>query len=318
MTRKCHARFVGGLSEKESQDHLAGFLPNVRDVKLAYWEVARAQSLVELNKENVSATESLLTAVRRQVDVGTAPGSQAIKAEVELARAKQELLKAEAELDSAKSVLNTLLGRNPNTRFTVTDRLTPRPLIFDSAELEALAVTNRPEIAEAVATLTARRADVDAVKAQSRPDIAIQARKETFGGDGGVGLGISLPLVDWGSRKAEKSQAEALVSAQEKRIEAEKDKVKLEVRHAVLAVEAANALVMQYETGILAKSEQLAQMAEKGYKAGAASYLEVLEAQRTLRAVKAEYIDALAGQSKATAELEWTVGGKLTDEEEVK
>jgi len=28
VTRKCHARFVGGLSEKESQDHLAGFLPN--------------------------------------------------------------------------------------------------------------------------------------------------------------------------------------------------------------------------------------------------------------------------------------------------
>jgi len=28
MTRKCHVRFGGGLSEKESQDHLAGRLPN--------------------------------------------------------------------------------------------------------------------------------------------------------------------------------------------------------------------------------------------------------------------------------------------------
>lgn len=28
MTRKCHARFVGGLAEKESKDHLAGSLPD--------------------------------------------------------------------------------------------------------------------------------------------------------------------------------------------------------------------------------------------------------------------------------------------------
>jgi outer membrane protein TolC len=49
-------------------------------------------------------------------------------------------------------------------------------------------------------------------------------------------------------------------------------------------------------------------MAKKGYEKGANSYLELLEAQRTLRSTKSNYYSALAEYAKALAQLEWAIG----------
>jgi outer membrane protein TolC len=67
----------------------------------------------------------------------------------------------------------------------------------------------------------------------------------------------------------------------------------------------------------LNQSQRLAEMAQKGYKTGANSYLEVIEAQRTLRAVRTEYYTALADHSKAIAELEWAAAVELSKPVEV-
>jgi outer membrane protein TolC len=58
------------------------------------------------------------------------------------------------------------------------------------------------------------------------------------------------------------------------------------VEQAMQQVNTAYSIVREYEGGILEKSEQLAAMARKGYEKGASNYLEVLEAQRTLRSTK--------------------------------
>jgi cobalt-zinc-cadmium efflux system outer membrane protein len=279
----------------------------LRDVKIAYWDVARVQAITKLNCDNVASLESLLAAAKRQVDVGTAPGSHVTKAEVELARAKQELAIAEKELSQSKASLNTLLARDPCTQFTAVDPLTftpAQPLPDCPADQ---AVKNRPEIAQEQALLAAREAEITQAKAQGRPDVLVQARLEEFDGPGGIAVGLTLPIFDWGSRRSEIKQAKSAACAQSKRLDAQKYQVRLEVANASTAAVQAACAVRDYESGVLSKSEQLAQMAEKGYKTGATSYLEVLEAQRTLRSVKIDYTNALANYEKAKAELEWAI-----------
>jgi len=87
--------------------------------------------------------------------------------------------------------------------------------------------------------------------------------------------------------------------------------VSRDVYAALREVERSEALVQEYQRGTLAEAEQLAEMARKGYQAGVTGYLEVLEAQRTLRSVRTEYYSALAEHLRAVAQLEWAVGVDL-------
>jgi len=307
------------LARSESATAAAAFDAARREVilrvKTAYWEAARAQAAAQLNREIVKLAESLLAATKRQLEVGTVPGAQVTKTEVELAQARQELIRAEADVEQAAAALGTAIGVGPDRRYLAADPLRFEPISVDANALKEHALRKRPQIAQARLLLDARRAELAAVRSSGRPDIAIQIRKETFDSTAGVGLGISLPILDWGSRKAARQRAEAAVSAQEKRIEAECSAVRLDVDKALIALRAAEAQTREYETGILEKSEQLAQMAEKGYMAGATGYLEVLEAQRTLRNVRMRYIAALAEHAKAAAELEWASGTDIMREE---
>lgn len=285
----------------------------VRSVKQAYWDVVQAQNVVELNRGNVEFLEALFQAAKRQADVGAAPGSQRIKAEVELTRARQDLMRAESDLAQAKASVNALLGRSPDDPFQPSDQLTFEPLATDAGRLRTAAQGRRPELAEAQAMLALQKAEVKGVEVQRRPDLAFQVRRETFGGAGGAAIGITVPLIDWGSIRQTRRKAEAQVDAQEKRLAAVANAVALDVDSAVRQVVLTETLNRDYEQGVLSQAEQLADMAQKGYKSGANSYLEVLEAQRTLRNIRTEYYAVLADHLKALAQLEWAVGTDLSE-----
>lgn len=307
----------GEIASREAA--AAGFDANAtrRDivlrVSLSYWDVARAQELVKLNQENVSYLDTVRAAVQKQHDVGAVPGAQLLKMDVELARARQDLAQAQLVLSQSISEMNSLLGRPTNTGFTVSESLAFSEAPFDRGALLASALNNRPEIASARAQFSAAQAEIRAAKLRRVPDLALQARKESFDSsdtNGGVAIAISLPVLDWGSAAAEKRRAQIAAQSREKQLESVRNGVSLDVEQAIQRVNTASQIVREYQGGVVAKSEELATMARKGYEKGANSYLELLEAQRTLRSVRSDYYSALAEHAKALVQLEWAAGGQ--------
>ena len=284
-------------------------------VKQSYWDIARAQEVVGLNHANLQDLEILGTAVQKQYDVGAVPGSQVMKTDVEIARARQELAQAQLELSQAKSCLNSLLNRPTGLDFTVSDPLEFTDVALDRQALQTTGLAQRPEIASAQAQVAAAQRQIKAAQLQRTPDLAIQARRGTFGSgsDQGVALVVTLPILDWGSVKSDKRRTESAARSQEKQLQAVRNSVSLDVEQAFQLVTASSQIVREYQGGIIGKSEQLAQMARTGYEKGATSYLEVLEAQRTLRSTKTAYYSALADHARALAQLEWAAGYSLPD-----
>ncbi len=84
--RQARTKVANAELQASTAGSSAAHRETVRAVKEAYWEVAEAQAVVDLNRENVQLAESLSQAAQRQLEVGTAPGSQAIKARVEVSR----------------------------------------------------------------------------------------------------------------------------------------------------------------------------------------------------------------------------------------
>jgi cobalt-zinc-cadmium efflux system outer membrane protein len=237
--------------------------------------------------------------------------------DVEFARARQELAQAQLELLQSKAELNSLMGRPIDTTFTVCEPLVFNDALIDRADLLALALNRRPEIVSACAQLSAARGQIKAAELRRAPDIALQARRESFDkdSDSGVAVAINLPWLDWGATGAEKRRAQVAAQSQEKQLEAVRNEVSLDVEQAIQRLVTTSQIVREYQGSVLAKSEELAAMARKGYENGASSYLEVLEAQRTLRSVRSDYYSALAEHAKALAQLEWALGCNILQSE---
>jgi cobalt-zinc-cadmium efflux system outer membrane protein len=159
--------------------------------------------------------------------------------------------------------------------------------------------------------LNALRQEVQLIRAEGRPDVALGARMETFTDRprvGGLSVAVSLPLFDWGARRHRRRAAEQAATAQAARVEATANQVRLEVAQAQARVQLAEDLLKQYQAGVLEQAKRLADGAQKQLQAGVVSVLAVLEAQRTYRSVLADYTTALADLAQARAELEWALG----------
>jgi len=284
----------------------------VHAVSRAYYDLAQAQQRRALFGEIVDIVRRTRDSVRKQVEVGAIPAQDLIKAETELARAESDGVRTQAEIETARAVLNTLLGRPADAPLTATEPLAFAPVVLDQAALIAQATNRRPELAAAEARVAAARDNVRLQRADYRPDLSVGLLQNTDVSsrdflnprDTGVGVGLTFPLFDTGRIRGRVRQAEAEVREQEAlRAQARLDVLR-EVGDALARVRATETLVARYDKDILPRSLDLLNKAQFGYEHGGTALLEYLEAQRTYRNTRAEYLTILGDNARARADLE--------------
>ncbi len=178
-------------------------------------------------------------------------------------------------------------------------------LVAQRAQLQG--ASSRPDIISAQATLEANRAQVVAIGRGRLPQVEIQARRSAFfGHQGSAALRavVTVPLFDFGSIGREKKAAQAEVRAQEAQIRLLQAQAATQIEQALIRLNQQRQTVLTYRTGIVPLTLDLLRKTQIGYTAGASTYLEVLEAQRTLRQVQTEYLQALVGTRTSEAALE--------------
>ncbi len=177
----------------------------------------------------------------------------------------------------------------------------------------------RPDIVSAQATLEARQAQVNAIARQRYPDIELQLRRGSFFGQAQSGQGpgqsstalravITVPLFDFGSLGREKKAAQAEVRAGQAQLALLRQQAATQVEQALIRLAQQRQTVETYRSGIVPQTLDLLRKSQIGYAAGASTYLEVLDAQRTLRQVQIEYLQALVGTRTSEAALEIALG----------
>lgn len=310
-----------GIAQAQWERTRAESLVELRDLvfqtRTAYYELARTQELRGIAEELLRSAEEFDRGVRRQAEEGLRPGIDRVQTGIEVARAQQQVVLAESQVQAAQIALNTLLGQ-PTAAAPAVAPLTFQPEAVDRNTLLAQALEARAEIQAEAATREQFRAEARLARAQGRPDLAPQLRA---GGvvrgvqNAGVGLGVTLPFLDYGSRRNRVRQAEQSVLAQEARIEASRNRVRQEVEQALTRLTVAEATARNYQGGVLEQSQRLLEGSMRALQIGApgTTILTVLEAQRTRRTVRTEYTNALAQYAQARAELERAVGAVSAD-----
>ncbi|MBI3946015.1 MAG: TolC family protein [Armatimonadetes bacterium] len=287
----------------------------VFETRSAYHELARAQELRSLAQDLLKSAEEFDRITGRQVELGTRPGIEQTQTGIEVTRARQQTALAESRVATALAALNTLLGRAPTEAVGPLPALafTAEPVEREAALQTALAA--RAEITAQEAGREAFQQEARLARAEGRPDIAPQFRAEsvTRGFQSGIGVAITLPLLDHGGRRNRIRQAEELARAQADRAEAARSQVRQEVESALARLQALEAVAKGYQQGVLEQTRRLLDASRTGFRTGATSIVALLEAQRTYRSVLTEYTNALVDHSIARAELERALGSVPAD-----
>jgi outer membrane protein, heavy metal efflux system len=304
-----------GVAQAQLRQTQAQAVVELRDLvfqtRNAYYELARAQELRGVAQDVMRTAEEFDRITRRLTEEGLRPGIDRVQTEIEVTRARQQVTQAESRVATATAALNTMMGRSA---MEPVGDLPPLPATFtavgaEGALQQALAARAEIEVNEALRQQFLQEARL--ARAQGRPDLVPQFRVGSVTDgfeDAGIGLGVSLPLLDYGSRRDRVQQAEESARAQAARTAATRNQVRQEVQQAIARVRAAEATIQGYQQGVLDQARRLLEATRTGFQAGLYSIVQVLEAQRTYRAVLSEYTNALADYAQARAELERATG----------
>ena len=331
-----------GIAKAQLRATIAQAAVTVQDVvfraRSAYYELARAREQASITRDAVAVAREFDRVARRQVEEGARPGIDLAQTSLEVARAERDVTLADAEIIRALAELNTVMGRDPTLPIEAVTLLMTKSQqppqsqsgatapsaaesrtagIVGTAQLLSRSLIARAELQSARATGDQLREEARLARAEGRPDLVPQFRVGSFtrglpparSGNGvGIGLAITLPLLDYGSRRNRIRQAEQAASAQDARLFALQNDVKREVVRGLARQTAAESVVKAYQSGVLNQAERLLSASRIGFREGRTSVVSLLEAQRSFRTVQSDYVNALADAAIARAELERATG----------
>jgi cobalt-zinc-cadmium efflux system outer membrane protein len=140
------------------------------------------------------------------------------------------------------------------------------------------------------------------------PTIGVMGQYHREAGDESIIAGLSVPLPLWYQRQGEIETALGVKDrADAERLRAQNELEQAITQH-VQDVRTAQEQLVVFETGLLKQAEQTLTVARTSFRQGAASLLDVLDAQRVYRQTLLEYAQVRADLSIALVRLERAVG----------
>ena len=285
-----------------------------RDARLAFYGVLAADEAMALADSVVEVAQRFKDVTQARFDEGAAPRLDVMGAELGLVRAKADLELARSARRAYQADLNALLNRPPGMTLALSgdaydvpplptlDRATASAL---SANIELITLDREAAIeASTLGLLKAERVPMPTFSFGT----ALNAPGE-FSVGPHAGVSIELPL--FSRNQGEIAGSLARTDTIAARRAALGRNVEAKVYAAMERVTAQRAQVEAFRGTIVPTATALQSLAEESYRLGRTSVLAALEAQRSLRDIKYDYLQALLALQAAVADLEDILGAPI-------
>ena len=299
-------------------------------VRSAFADAVRAESERDMAKEVAARYADTVRLSQSRFRAGDIAESELRKIELEQLRYENAVLDSELQVEVARQRLVALLGLSASEGLPGGKLVEPETQpTFDLKQLIAGALEHRPDLRAATVGRSAAEARLASAEREAYPDLTLGATythsEFTISGDNpnALGLSLSLPLPLFDRNQANIGKARLDIR------HADNDSLRLrlviehDVAQAVRKAQRSQALLAVFEKpggggmtstattdtgGMLARAETALRVAEKSYKAGAISLLELLDAQRTYLDTRAQYLHARQDFRQAAIDVAHAVG----------
>ena len=288
-------------------------------VYASFYQVLAAQQALSLAQELLQIASISKETTAKRVLAGKVSPVEETKSKVVEAGLKLELAQASQQLVSAKQHLVSLWVKG-NSDVSVLSFI---PINFTAVgELEKLKdlpalndlmaqLPDSPRLQKSALTISQRQAISAIEKSKQTPDVTLSLgaqRNEELGGitQAIIGLSIPIPVFDKNQGNLQSARARELLALDEK--SALENQLQTELSNAYgrrqLQIEASNI----YKQDILQGAQSAYEAVRKGFEFGKFSFLEVLDAQRSLFQAKTQYIQTLVLAHHAQADIYTILG----------
>jgi cobalt-zinc-cadmium efflux system outer membrane protein len=316
--KRAKRRSVGTFEMKVAEwEYEAARLAVIAETTAAFVDALARQEAIRVADDQIRLAKGVLRAVEAQVRAGAVPSAEVPRAELEVTRQEIERRSRVRALRAAYVRLATTWGASEPTFETLAGDLAAlSPIPLEAELVERMATT--PTLARWQAEVTQRRAAIELEDSRRIPDLTLGLGPRHFNDTNDwalvIGVEVPIPVFDrnQGARQASRDQLS--------RSRAEQRSAKLRLRRALAL--SYQELASASEEAVALRDEAIP-TAERAYEAtkraqgqGALRFTEVLDAQRSLFALRTQWVAALASYHVSRAQTEALIGGPLDSQKD--
>lgn len=292
----------------------------VREVKLAYFDLALTDETVRLLQNNRLILEQFLRIAEGRYAVGQAAQADVLKAQTQLGRMSEELLRMERERPVMEAELVRLLGRRGKTLPIAVELPGLRDTAFDLESLQQAALRERPQLLGLQSAIDKSAKTLDLARKEALPDFDLrfsygQRERSQMGlpRDDLVSFSVAMNLPVWRRDKIEPriAEAQALLEQTLQMQQAQQNDVVAKLRQQVAVAEQGRKSVGLYETDILPQARLSVEATLTAYRVSRVDLLTLLDSQMTLFGYEINRARELVNFNKALAEIELLAGKQM-------
>jgi len=291
----------------------------VLQVRQAFYNALFTKELIAVAQEALDNAQQNLDQVQKRKDVGSASGFDLLRAKVQVANMKPQVIAAQHRFDQALTGLRTAIGLDKEMPITVTGELQYTTSSLADSSLEALqtyAYHHRLELKNVRKQRDIQENNLTIARAKFMPTLSASAnlqhqlqqenfdinRKDFVRSISG-GLSLSIPLFSGGSHYAGVQQAQVDLRQVDDTEQQVKNMVAAEVESAYYSlIDAKEKIESQSQT--IDQAEESVRLAELMYREGTTTQLDVLNAQLALQQARSNYSQYLLQYNVAQDQLQ--------------
>lgn len=289
-------------------------------VKVYYFAYLKSLDKREISREAVKRGEEQYKLAKSKYEVGSASKSDVLKAKVQYGNDKLGLIAAENSVKIARANLAYLIGLDVNADVEFSAEFEGKE--YDGTELDAFkyGMANHPGLLASENYLMATKYDVRSAFGRYLPTLTVDLNKNwsnsswsklkdfrSQDGQWTLSTRLSLPIFQNFSRKRAMSSAKAAYNNAQAQHYYTRNNIALGIKQAYLEITRVKEALNVAGENVLAAEEDMSLVREK-YNLGAATILELLDAQVSLITAQTSQIEAEFDYHLAVAELENAMG----------
>ncbi|HUJ18574.1 MAG TPA: TolC family protein [Nitrospirota bacterium] len=299
------------------------------DSASAFVEACRTQEALARKQSSLQSFQAVVHANETRFKVGDIGMLELRQSRVEADRFAADVTSAGADASAALINLSGLLGKRFDAVFpegAVDCELKKEPFRFELDDLIRQALENRNDVRVAKAAVENAQANLDLTRANRWIDPVVNVGlintprvNPVYDGAGAVtnspaersqtlGLTVTIPIPFSRLQRGELIQAGTASRQARLQLDSILLKADTDVRATYTQYEAAAKNVASYSEHVLSDADNVLDGKRTGYRLGAASLLDLLEAQRTADDVYLSYLQSLADLANATVRLQLSAG----------
>lgn len=284
-------------------------------VGYVYLQAIADQARIQTAEAQVETAKALYDQATDQVNAGTSPEIDGLRAKVELQTRQQQLIQAKNNFAIQKLTVGRVIGLDPAQEFEFTENSPDRP--FEGIAVEEALKRAYASRSDYLAAMT----DVRAAEFSRKAAVAGYFPSLSFNADYGAGGGhpstatqvfdvrgtLAIPIFQGNRVHADILQADARLQQARERLDNLRAQIDSDIRTALLNLQSSADLVNVARSNIDLAEETLVQSRDR-FSAGVTDTVEVVQSQEAVASAHEQYISSLYSYNFAKISLARALG----------